>query len=365
MFFNYEMPTKIVMGKNCIADNKELLQAFGKKAYIITGRTSAKRNGSLKDVQEALASCEIEYVVFDEIEENPSLETMERAKDLGVAEGVTFIIGIGGGSPIDAAKGIGVMIRNPHLTADTLIGGELLESLPIVAVPTTAGTGTEVTQYAIATDHKAKTKKNIGHRIFPTLAFMDASYMMEMPADITLNTGVDAFSHLVESYLSKKSNPMSDLFVEEGLRRFGGCIDALLSKFFTYETREDLMFASMLGGIAIAQTGTSLPHGMGYALTYHKGMAHGLANGALYIHYLRCFKDQTKVQRIHQLLGLRSHEELEKILAILCEHKVTLSDEEVAAFTEEMCSNAAKLQNHPEEVGREEIAAIYRRSFKA
>lgn len=101
------------------------------------------------------------------------------------------------------------MINNPELKIDNLIGGNL-KSIPILAVPTTAGTGSETTQYAILTDNKAKTKINMGHSIFPEIAFLDATYMMDMPADITNHTAIDALTHLVESYLSARSNPLSD-----------------------------------------------------------------------------------------------------------------------------------------------------------
>lgn len=363
MKFMYEMPTQVIVGKGCIKEQGKRLKEYGQKAYIVIGRHSAKKNGSLKDVVEALEAQAINYTIFDEIEENPSLETMERAKDKGLAEGVDFIIGIGGGSPIDAAKGIGVMIANPHLVADTLICGESLNSLPIIAVPTTAGTGTEVTQYAIATDHKAQTKKNIGHKVFPKLALLDASYMMDMPADITIGTAVDALSHLVESYLNVRSNLLSDMCVEKGLELWGQCIDSLLSGYFTYEVRENLLMASTLAGMAIANTGTSLPHGMGYALTYHKGIPHGLANGVLYIHYLRAFKEQSKVNKVSRLLGLDSHEALEKILAILCHTSITFTEEELRGYAVEMCSNKAKLQNHPETIDEEGIYQIYAKSL--
>lgn len=361
--FSFYMPTKVIAGEGCVRNHASLLSGFGKKALIVTGRNSAKKNGSLKDVQEALESIQVTYCLFDEIEENPSLETVEKAKDFGADEKADFIIGIGGGSAIDAAKAIAVMLKNTHLTAGTLVNGESLESVPVIAVPTTAGTGTEVTQYAIVTDHDAQTKKNIGHIVFPKIAFLDASYMKDMSATITIHTAVDALSHLVESYLNVKSNVFSEGLVVEGLKLWGKCIPHLLSGAFNLECRHNLLMASMLGGVAIAQTGTSLPHGMGYALTYHKGLSHGLANGVLYVAYLRSFKDQSKVQKIHQHLGLESHEALEKILETLCHTEAVLTKEEIAKYTDEMCANKAKLQNHPEAITRDEVYTIYEKSL--
>lgn len=361
--FSFYMPTKVIVGEGCIKDHADLLRGIGKKALIVTGRSSAKKNGSLEDVKGALERIQVAYCIFDEIEENPSLETVQKARDFGTSQKADFIIGIGGGSPIDAAKAIAVMLKNTHLTAGTLINGESLESVPVIAVPTTAGTGTEVTQYAIVTDHNAETKKNIGHAVFPKIAFLDANYMKDMSPEITIHTAVDAFSHLVESYLNVKSNVMSEGLVIEGLKLWGKCIPNLLNQDFNLACRHNLLMASMLGGVAIAQTGTSLPHGMGYALTYHKGLSHGLANGVLYVAYLRSFKDQTKVQRIHQLVGLESHEALEKILGALCSVEITVTKEELEKYTDEMCANKAKLQNHPEPITRDEVYSIYEKSF--
>lgn len=357
--FQFYMPTQVIVGRECVLKQGDLLKGMGQKALIVTGRHSAKCNGSLEDVKAALKEVGIDYCLFDEVEENPSLETVEKARDFGLQEGAEFVIGIGGGSPIDAAKAIAVMIYNPELTGDTLVSGKKLHSIPVIAVPTTAGTGTEVTQYAIVTDHKAQTKKNIGHSVFPKIAFVDAYYMKDMPKTITIHTAVDAMSHLVESYLNVKSNPVSEALVVEGLKHWGQCIPELLKGEFTLEGREHLMMASMLAGMAIAQTGTSLPHGMGYALTYHKGLSHGLANGVLYKAYLRSFKDQSKVQTLHHILGLESHEALEELLDTLCVCDIQVSAEELSAYTDEMCANKAKLQNHPEAITRDEVYQIY------
>lgn len=356
--FTFYMPTRVVVGKTCVVKESNLLKGIGNKALIVTGKYSSKQNGALEDVQKALEQQEIAYCLFDEVEENPSLETVERARDFGLMQEVDCVIGIGGGSPIDAAKAIAVMLKNPELTGDTLIGTGL-KSLPVVAVPTTAGTGTEVTQYAIVTDHQAKTKKNIGHTVFPVLAFVDATYMKDMPLSLTVHTAIDAMSHLVESYLSVKSNVVSEALVIQGLQEWGKCIPHLLDGQLTLEDRESLMMASMLGGMAIAQTGTSLPHGMGYALTYYKGLPHGLANGVLYKAYLRGFKDRTKVQKLHTFVGLESHEALEKVLDTLCQAQVEVTPEELEAYTKAMCSNKAKLQNHPESISEQEVYRIY------
>lgn len=357
------MPTKILVGKNIILENIEVFNKHGNKALIVTGRKSAKINGSLKDVEEALERNNIEYKLFDEVEENPSLETIYKAAKLGREFGAEFIIGIGGGSPLDASKAIGVMIKNPEVTIDSIFTNKKLESIDIITVPTTAGTGSETTQYSIVTVHKEKTKKNLGQEIFPKVSFLDARYMENMPYSITLSTAIDAFSHLVESYLNTNANIITDGLIEKALNIFAKTIPALNKGEFSYKDRENLMMVSTMAGMVIAQTGTSLPHGMGYALTYFKNIPHGLANGCLYKEYLNIFKNREKVDNIWKALGLNSYEELIDILEKLIVVKVEITKEEIENYTEAMISNKGKLKNHPEEVSYEDIFNIYYKSL--
>ncbi len=151
MEFKYIMPTQIYFGKDVVLKNKEVFSTIGSKALIVTGRSSAKKNGSYDDVKKALIETGIEYVLFDEVEENPSLETIEKGSNIGKDNNVDFVIGIGGGSPMDAAKAMAVFIKNPEINKDNIFSSGKLKSIPVVAVPTTSGTGSEVTQYSIVT----------------------------------------------------------------------------------------------------------------------------------------------------------------------------------------------------------------------
>lgn len=363
MEMKFFMPTKVLVGKDIILKNAAIFKELGKKALIVTGRNSAKANGSLKDVIEALKINSIDYKVFDEVEENPSLETIVKAKEIGIDFSADFIVGIGGGSPLDASKAIGIMIKNPEVDMNTIFTEKKLKSIEIVAVPTTAGTGSETTQYSIVTVHKEKTKKNLGQEVFPRVAFLDAKYMEKMPAKVTISTAVDAFSHLVESYLNVNANIITDGLIEKALDIFGKVIPSLLNEEFSYEDRENLMIASTIAGMVIAQTGTSLPHGMGYPLTYFKNIPHGLANGCLYKEYLNVFKDREKINNIWRRLGLSSYEELIGILGKLTKVEIEITEDEIKTYTESMISNKAKLKNHPEEVSFDDIFNIYYKSL--
>ena len=201
---DFYMPTKVHLEKGCVKKYTKELTSLGTKALIVTGRSSSKKNGSLSDVTQALTSEGVLYIMFDEIEENPSVETVMKGAKIGIDEHVDFVIGIGGGSPMDAAKGIALMIANPEENESLLYESRPAPYLPVVAVPTTAGTGSEVTPWAILTRHDERTKRSLAHRIFPTLALVDYSYMAFASRDIIVCTAIDALAHLIESYLNTK-----------------------------------------------------------------------------------------------------------------------------------------------------------------
>jgi alcohol dehydrogenase class IV len=363
MEFRYSMPTEIHFGEGVILKYKDKFRTIGSKALVVTGRSSAKRNGSFDDVKKAFDETGVEFILFDEVEENPSLETIEKGSEIGKLNQVDFVIGIGGGSPLDAAKAIAVFIKNPEVNKENIFSTGKLGSIPVVAVPTTSGTGSEVTQYSIVTTHQEKTKKNLGQSIFPRVAFLDSRYTFDMPYDITLNTAIDAFTHLVEGYLNSNSTFMSDIYGEKGFELFQYCFEKLVSKDLTPEFREKTMLASAMGGMQIAQTGTSLPHGMGYPLTYFKGLPHGLANGVLTIEYLKSFKNKTKIDRMLKLLGFSHLEELETVFSSLIDVKIDITAEEIQEYSKQLISNKGKLKNHTEEVSLEDIVRIYSKSL--
>ncbi len=363
MEFKYSMPTKIYFGEDSVLKNKEVFSNIGSKALIVTGRSSAKKNGSYDDVVKALSEEGIEHILFDQVEENPSLETIEKGSNIGKTNNVDFIIGIGGGSPMDASKAMAIFIKNPEINIDNIFCGKQFESIPVVAVATTSGTGSEVTQYSIVTSNKEKTKKNLGQAVFPAAAFLDSKYTFDLCYDITVNTAIDAFTHLVEGYLNSNSTYMSDIYGERGFELFNYCFKKLINRELDNEFRTKIMLASTLGGIQISQNGTSIPHGLGYPLTYFKGLPHGLANGVLTIEYLKCFKNKTKVEKMLKILQMKTLEELEEIFKKLVDVNIQITEEEIMEYSKMFVSNKKKLKNHPEKVSLEGIVQIYSKSL--
>ena len=199
----FNLPVLVYQEKNCVHNHADEIAQMGKNALIVTGRNSSKKNGSLDDVINALKSKNIKYTVYDGVEENPSVETVMEARKIGVKAGCDFIIGIGGGSPMDAAKAIGVMIYYKNENKDFLYKSvSNSQSLPVIEVPTTCGTGSEVTTVAVLTVHNEKTKKSMSHRIFPRMALVDEKYIKNAPLKVICDTAIDALAHILKAVLT-------------------------------------------------------------------------------------------------------------------------------------------------------------------
>lgn len=356
--FTYSMPTKLLVGAKSLINNSFLLKEYGEKALIVTGKYSSKVNGSLEDVIESLEKEDIKYTIFDSVEENPSTETVFNAYNENKEKDIDFIVAIGGGSPLDAAKAIGILFKN-DIEIEDITKIPNLKSIPIIAIPTTAGTGSEATPYSILTFHDQKLKKNIGQRVFPKLAILDARYMINMPHSVTSSTALDAFTHLTEGYLNTNASILSDTLAEKGLKLFGEILPKLIEREYDINDREKMLLMSTLAGMVISQTGTSLPHAMGYSLTYENGLPHGTANIILYPGYLSIFKDKTKLKKLLSLIQVSSIDELAEKINKILDFEINLSKEEIERYTDIVFDNKGKLKNHPEVVTRDDIKHIY------
>ena len=297
MKLNFFLPTEIKLGKDIVAENSSKIASFGNKAFIVTGRNSARLCGALDDLTNALDHENVAYEIFDKAIPNPTIDSVYEGANAARDFGADFIIAIGGGSPMDTAKAIAVLAAD-EIPRSKLFEAKITKTLPMIFIPTTAGTGSEVTQYSILTDDKAKTKRTISSpKLFPTLALLDPKYLEKVPERTTMNTALDALSHCVESYLSKRADKISELLALDGARAI---IEGLKEG-----DHAKLQYGSLVGGIVIAQTATTAVHAMGYSLTYFKHIDHGRANGLLLYEYLRFeAKSSEKVNELMKGLGL-------------------------------------------------------------
>lgn len=351
------MPTEVYSEAQCVKNHAAEIAKLGKKALIVTGRHSAQANGSLQDVLEALERKGVAHAIYSEIEENPSIETVMKARAYGIQEGVDFVIGIGGGSPLDASKAIAMMIANPSRDSDVLYQPIELCNLPVVCVPTTCGTGSEVTPYAILTIHAQQTKKSISHRIFPNLALLDTAYLKTMSRSGLVNTCVDALAHLVESYLNTNANALNRMYSREGLLVWAKFKDALKENKVSDKDYDCMMQASMIAGMAISHTSTSLPHGLSYAITYEMGVPHGKAVGIFLGGYVENYQDKKATGEVLDLLGFENAGTFRCYLRELL-GEVVVPSKLLEKDVEAVLNNPVKLKNYPFPITREELLGM-------
>ena len=377
------MPTKVYSEKNCVENHSRELAALGTKALVVTGKHSSRINGSLEDATKALERENIPYMVYDEIEENPSVETVMKAASLGITEGTDFVIGVGGGSPMDASKAIALMIANPEhderlLYTRTQVSpdGPVYPALPVAERPTTAGTGSEVTPYAILTRNvlpdivlttipeadaqaafshlEKKTKQSISHSVFPALALVDVSYLQTASRSGCINTAVDTLAHLIESHLNANSTEYSRIYSEMGLRTWARIKDKLLRYEIGEEERQALMRACTLGGMAIAHTGTSLPHGLSYPVTCEMGLPHGKAVGIFLPGFIRNYGNQEEAMKVLSLLDFGGEQTFSEYIRQLL-GEVSIAEDLWERTMDELLANPAKLKNYPFMIDKEKL----------
>lgn len=359
---NFYIPTQIFNEPGCVTKHAALLAQGGKKALLVTGRTSAVKTGAQQHVIDALTGQGVRFCVFNQIEENPSVETIVSAAAFGLKEEADFVIGIGGGSPLDAAKAVALLMANPDRGSEILYEKSSLPALPVYAVPTTAGTGSEATPYAILTLHEAKTKRGISHRIFPAAALVDPGYLAYAPVSVLNNTAVDAFGHLAESYFNRSSSLYNKMLCEYALKLWGGAVSGLSGTLEGNKPSEQdylaLSNASTMAGMAISHTGTSIPHGLSYYLTYEHGYAHGKAVGTFLVPYLKNIPDQAEVSGFLSLMGMDHLDSLEHLLLKLI-GTIPVSSEDRSRYITSMMSNQAKLANCPYKITEAVLARFY------
>lgn len=361
MDMHFYLPTEIVMEDGCVLRNKDKFKLLGKKALIVTGRNSARICGGLDDVVCVLSKNAQKYAIYDKVMSNPTIECVYDGAQFARETGADFVIAIGGGSPMDAAKAIALLAVQDISREDLLKGNYTGEILPTAFIPTTAGTGSEVTQYSILTDNEARTKVNISSRaLFPTLALLDGKYTAALSRDVAVNTAVDALTHGIESYLSLRSNKLTSTLALESISIISRCFEKLKNFTLSRGDRNQLLYASTLGGIVIAHTGTIAVHAMGYPLTYYKDIDHGRANGLLIGKYLRFVlrHEPDKIRDILIAMHLGSIDEFEVRLDGLLGEKESLTRDEIKKFCD-ISINTRNVSNTANPPGYEDLLEMY------
>ena len=275
------MPEKIITGGGSVNSLEKLLYKYGTKALIVTGKSSAK-HGSLKRIESTFSSAGIPYVVYTINAGEPTDETVMNGLGLYKSNNCDFLLALGGGSVLDTMKAIAVLSVNSGELYDYM-NKEITSPLPpMIAVPTTLGTGSEVTRFTIITDTKRNIKMLLkGNSLVPNLAVVDYELSISMPQRITASTGLDALTHSIEAYTSKKSQPLSDTFALSAIKRIFKYLPYAYQNDNDRKAREEMSYASLEAGIAFNNSSVTLVHGMSRPIGALFHIPHGMSNAIL------------------------------------------------------------------------------------
>ncbi|WP_028581090.1 iron-containing alcohol dehydrogenase [Desulfogranum japonicum] len=271
---------RIVMGAGAINNIVEEIQRFeGKKPIIITD-PGLVSTGIIDRLEQILDDGGISFVRFDRVEADPPYELVNEVVDLVTANGVDCVIGIGGGSSLDIAKVVAVMVTNPGSVED-YFGIDLLKKagIPLVLIPTTAGTGSEVTPIVILSDHHEKLKKGVvSSFLFPNCALLDSELTLGLPPAVTAATGMDALIHAMEAYTSINANATTDMLAVQAMDLIFNNIRTAYANGSDITAREKMLEGSMLAGMAFANAGVTAVHAFAYPIGAEFHIPHGIAN---------------------------------------------------------------------------------------
>lgn len=278
---HFVIPNHTVVGTNVLGEAAPLLKKMGNKAFIVTGRHVAVSD-MMKQLTALLDENGIDCVIFDGITGEPTDTMIENGVEMLKSSGCDFIIGIGGGSPLDSAKAIAAMAVNEGSIADyngKKITGEIL---PLAAIPTTAGTGSEATKFTVITDSEKGIKMLLkGDVLVPKLAIVDSSFTVGAPKSVTSATGLDALTHAVEAYTSRKAFSMTDTLAVSAVKRIMKYLPIAYREPDNSLAREQMSIAALEAGICINNSSVTIVHGMSRPIGALFHVPHGMSNAML------------------------------------------------------------------------------------
>lgn len=289
MHFDYYIPTRIIFGRGRL-DELAQIKLPGRKALIvITAGKSMRNYGYLDMVVKLLAQNQAEAVIYDKVLPNPIVEQVMEAAELARNEKCDFIIALGGGSAIDSAKSTAVMVNNQGNYWEYVKGQRQISEpvLPLIAIPTTSGTGSEVDPWTVITNPQTNEKIGSGFpETFPQLAIVDPQLMTSVPARLTAYQGMDAFFHSVEGYIANVAKPVSDLFALDSIRRITQFLPQAVKDGNNLQAREEMAWASTQAGFVESISSCTSHHSMEHALSaFYPELPHGAGLVALSVSY--------------------------------------------------------------------------------
>jgi len=280
--YEFLEPSTIIYGENALEKATDKIKRLGKKALVVSDKVMTEI-GNVKKVTDMLEKQKIKSILYNEVNTEPEDNFVRRGAEIYKNNSCDFLIALGGGSPIDTAKAIGAIVTNSGEIADYMGIGKITKALPpLVAIPTTAGTGSEVTRFTIISDTTNNVKMLIGSEyLIPRIAIVDPMFTITMPAKTTAATGIDALTHAIEAYTSVKHQPLSDIMALSAIKRIARYLSRSWSNSSDIEAKSEMMLAAMEAGIAFNNSSVTIVHGMSRPIGALFHVPHGISNAVL------------------------------------------------------------------------------------
>lgn len=289
--FSYYQPSEIVFGRGKVKDIGGMTKKFGDRCLLVTVPIFKAIENHVNNVKQSLKKAGIEVIHFDGVVPNPTTDSISAGAKMAVENKVDYVIGLGGGSSMDTAKAIAVECTHEGTAWDYLFFKKqpTEKTLPVVAVTTTSGTGSQVTQVSVLTNSEQKSKSAIFNSIiYPKLSIVDPELMISVPKHITGSTGFDAFTHAFESYINVNCSPYVEVLALEAMRLVIENLPEAVNNGGNVDARENLAWADTLAGLSIANAGVTLPHGIGMTIGgFFPKIMHGEALAIVYPEFMK------------------------------------------------------------------------------
>lgn len=381
--FTYEGARRMMFGSGIISRLGEEVKALGaSKVMLVMDKTLASTG--LKDRLIApLKNVRIRVVLYDEITPEPSPQLADQGAELARKEKVHLVVGAGGGSSMDVGKAIAVLAKNGGKATDYIgLGLVKKPGLPTIMIPTTAGTGSETTFTAVFTMRETKSKGGINSPfLYPNLALLDPELTLSLPPRPTAYTGMDALAHAVEAFTSTKANEVSDLFAMRAIELIARHLRAAVFQGSRIDSRESMLLASYLAGMALANAGVTAVHALAYPLGALFDIPHGVANGTLLPHVMRYNApgNAEKFASVAEAMGYNTYGLATREASELASEAVSRLAEDIGmpgglselgipeSSFEEMAAGAIKvarpMENNPRPMSVDDIVKLYREAY--
>ena len=380
--YEFRGATRYILGPGSINRLGEQASVLGRKALLVLEPGLAEA-GLEEKITASLANGCPDFVLFKDFVQEPEPDQADQAAATAREAGCDVVIGVGGGSAMDLAKAAAVLVTNQGRAVDYIgVGLVPKPGLPTIMVPTTAGTGSEVTWTAVFTKRAEKAKGGINSpHMYPTLALLDPELTVSLPAGLTASTGMDALCHAIESFTSVKASPMSDLASGKAIQLIAQYLPVAVADGRNLEARENMLLGSLLAGLGLANAGVTAVHALSYPLGAVYGIPHGLANALLlpYVMNFNCLGNPEKFGRVTELMGenvtslsMRDKAKMaaEAVHELMADIRLTaglgdlgVEEQALEELAEKAMALGRVLDNNPRALTREDALAIYEEAF--